>query len=130
MLPLMAEETTDLKDQPTASVAGESPDASTISFVERYTEIVAKVNEFLGSVDWQNMGRFGKGAGILIAVIVAQVLIKGVIDAINVLPVLPGVLELIGLVASVQWCFKNLATNEKRTAVVNKVQTARKDYLG
>ena len=44
------------------------------------------------------MGRIGKATGIPIAVIVAQILIKGVLDTINLLPVVPGLLELLGLV--------------------------------
>jgi hypothetical protein len=68
--------------------------------------------------------------GVLVAVIVAQVLIKGVLDTINLLPVVPGLLELLGLVVVGQWSWQNLTTSEKRNAVVSKVQTLRKEYLG
>jgi hypothetical protein len=121
----MTVETPDLQDQ-TSSV----PEEAGASFSERYSEVLSKVNETLDKVDWSQMGRIGKGVGVLVVVIVAQVLIKGVIDTINLLPVVPGLLELLGLVVVGQWSWQNLTTSEKRTAVVNKVQNLRKEYLG
>jgi hypothetical protein len=76
------------------------------------------------------MGRIGKATGVILAVIVAQILIKGVLDTINLLPVVPGLLELLGLVVVGQWSWHNLTTSEKRNAVVAKVQNLRKEYLG
>jgi len=122
---LMTDETTDLKDQ--ASAGG---DESGASFTERYSEVLTKVNETLDKVDWGQMGRIGKGVGVLVVVIVAQVLIKGVIDTINLLPVVPGLLELLGLVVVGQWSWQNLTTSDKRSAVITKVQGLRKEYLG
>ena len=122
---LMSDETTDLQEQ--AVTPAEEP---TASFSERYSEVLGKVNETLDKVDWSQMGRIGKGVGVLVVVIVAQVLIKGVLDTINLLPVVPGLLELLGLVVVGQWSWQNLTTSEKRSAVVSKVQTLRKEYLG
>ena len=121
----MTVETPDLKDQ--VSPAG---DESGASFTERYSEVLGKVNDTLDKVDWSQMGRIGKGVGVLVVVIVAQVLIKGVIDTINLLPVVPGLLELLGLVVVGQWSWQNLTTSDKRTAVITKVQSLRKEYLG
>jgi hypothetical protein len=92
--------------------------------------VLSKVNETLDQVDWGQMGRIGKGVGVLVVVIVAQVLIKGVLDTINLLPVVPGLLELLGLVVVGQWSWQNLTTSDKRSAVITKVQTLRKEYLG
>ncbi len=122
---LMTDETTDLKDQ--ASTGAEEAGAS---FTERYSEVLTKVNETLDKVDWGQMGRIGKGVGVLVVVIVAQVLIKGVLDTINLLPVVPGLLELLGLVVVGQWSWQNLTTSDKRSAVITKVQSLRKEYLG
>ena len=122
---LMSDETTELKEQATAPA--EEPGAS---FSERYSEILGKVNTTLDQVDWNQMGRIGKGIGVLVVVIVAQVLIKGVLDTINLLPVVPGLLELLGLVVVGQWSWQNLTTSEKRSAVISKVQGLRKEYLG
>ena len=100
------------------------------SFAERYGEILGKVNQTLDSVDWNQMGRIGKATGVIVAVIVIQVLIKGVLDTINLIPIVPGLLELLGLVVVGQWSWNNLTTSDKRNAVINKIQTLRKEYLG
>jgi hypothetical protein len=100
-----------------------------VDFTERYSEVIGKVNETLDKVDWSQVGRVGKASGVLLAVIVAQILIKGVLDTINLLPIVPGLLELLGLVVVGNWSWKNLTTGDKRSAVMAKVQTLRKEYL-
>jgi hypothetical protein len=99
-------------------------------FSERYSEVIGKVNETLDKVDWSQLGKVGKATGILVVVIVAQILIKGVLDTINLLPIVPGLLQLLGLVVVGQWSWRNLTTSEKRSAVVDRLQGLRKDYLG
>jgi len=128
----MSDTTTDAVGQGTATEVGTdaTSGAAEASFSERYSEILAKVNGTLDQVDWSQMGRIGKASGVILAVIVAQILIKGVLDAINLLPVVPGLLELLGLVVVGQWSWHNLTTSEKRGAVVAKVQNLRKEYLG
>ena len=101
-----------------------------INFSERANDLMGKVNETLNRVDWNQMGKYGKAAGIIAVVIIAQVIIKGVIDTLNLLPVLPGLLELLGVVVLGQWSWQNLTTSEKRNAVVERVQNLRKEYLG
>ncbi|MCX5945373.1 MAG: CAAD domain-containing protein [Cyanobacteria bacterium] len=121
----MSEETTDQQEQATATA-----EDSGANFTERYSEILGKVNATLDQVDWTQMGRIGKGVGILVAVIIAQVLIKGVLDTINLLPVIPGLLELLGLVVVGNWSWHNLTTSDKRQAVLTKLQSLRQEYLG
>ena len=99
-------------------------------FSGRYSEVIGKVNQTLDQVDWSQMGKIGKASGIILAVIVAQILIKGVLDTINLLPIIPGLLELLGLVVVGQWSWDNLTTGEKRNAVIEKIQGLRKEYLG
>ena len=101
-----------------------------ISFSERYSDVMGKVNDALNKIDWTQMGKYGKAAGIIAVVILAQVLIKIVIDTINFFPILPGLLELLGVVVLGQWSWQNLKTSEKRTAVFDKVQNLKKEYLG
>jgi len=117
-----------------SDVSPESKSDSTttegVSFTERTGEVMNKVNETLGKIDWTQMGKYGKAAGIIAVVILAQVLIKVVIDTINFFPVLPGLLELLGVVVLGQWSWENLTTSEKRTAVFDKVQNLKKEYLG
>lgn len=132
----MSDTTPDATEQGTATGTatdvdtGAASSATEVSFSERYSEILTKVNSTLDQVDWNQMGRIGKATGVILAVIVAQILIKGVLDTINLLPVVPGLLELLGLVVVGQWSWHNLTTSEKRNAVVAKVQNLRKEYLG
>lgn len=111
-------------------VTNAAPAGESVDFAERYKDILGKVNETLDKVDWGQAGRIGKVVGIFAAVIVAQILIKGILDTINLLPVVPGLLELLGVVVVGQWSWKNLTTSDKRSALVTRIQTLRKEYLG
>ena len=124
----MSDISTEAKE--TVDKAAEAVEDAGFDFQQRYGEVIGKVNETLDKVDWGQMGKVGKAAGILLAVIVAQILIKGVLDTINLLPIVPGLLELLGLVVVGKWSWDNLTTSEKRSAVVDKVQTIKKEYLG
>jgi hypothetical protein len=99
-------------------------------FNQRFNGVVGKVNETLDQLDWSQIGKYGKIAGILLAVIFAQVLIKGVLDTINLLPIIPGLLELLGLFVVGNWGWKNLTTSEKRDEVIARLQGLKKEYLG
>ena len=107
-----------------------APAGERVDFAERYKDILGRVNETLDKVDWSQAGRIGKVVGIFAAVIVAQILIKGILDTINLLPIIPGLLELLGVVVVGQWSWKNLTTGEKRSALVTRIQDLRKEYLG
>ena len=126
----MIEDSTAVKDPVTAEANPAGDSAESVNFTERYSEVLGKVNETLDQVDWSQVGRIGKVVGIFAAVIVAQILIKGILDTINLLPVVPGLLELLGVVVVGQWSWKNLTTSDKRTALLTQVQTLRKEYLG
>ena len=129
-------ETTEVKTEAQEVVAETTTDggvdlqAKAGEFKERYAEVLGKVNSTLDGVDWNQMGRIGKAAGILIAVIVAQILIKGVLDTINLLPVVPGLLELLGLVVVGSWSWSNLRTSTKREELVQSITKLRQEYLG
>jgi hypothetical protein len=112
-----------------APSSAEAPGVASINFKERYGEIISKLNQTLNQVDWSQMGRIGKASGVILVVIVAQILIKGVLDTINLLPIVPGLLELLGLVVVGSWSWHNLTTGEKRSAGMAKLQTLRKEYL-
>ena len=125
-------ETKDAASSATATVdssAASNKEEGT-SFAERYSEVLGKVNETLDQVDWNQMGRISKIVGIFAAVIIIQILIKGILDTINLLPIIPGLLELLGVVVVGQWSWKNLTTSDKRNALVARIQTLRKEYLG
>ena len=93
-----------------------------------YSDVMGKVNETLGNVDWTQMGKYGKAAGIIAVVVIAQIIIKVVID--KFFPILPGLLELLGVIVVGQWSWQNLRTSENREAVLDKVQNLKKTYLG
>jgi hypothetical protein len=99
-------------------------------FSGRYEEVVGKLNETLNKLDWSEMGKIGKITGIFVAVIVAQILINGVLDTINLLPIIPGLLELLGLVVVGKWSWDNLTTSEKRNVVIDRLQSVKREYLG
>jgi hypothetical protein len=99
-------------------------------FTERYKDILGKVNQSLDTVDWSQVGRIGKALGVILAVIVAQILIKGLLDTINLLPIVPGLLELLGLIVVGSWSWNNLSTSERRSAFTSKLQHLRQEYLG
>jgi len=128
----MSDATTEVKDAATTVTTPlETPEQEdTTSFAERYSDVLGKVNDTLDQVDWSQMGRIGKIVGIFAAVIIAQILIKGILDTINLLPIVPGLLELLGVVVVGQWSWKNLTTSDKRNALAQRVQTLRKEYLG
>ena len=92
----MSDATTETKDDATGNTltpdvgATASSSEETTSFADRYSDVLGKVNQTLDQVDWNQMGRIGKIVGIFAAVIVAQILIKGILDTINLLPVVPG----------------------------------------
>ena len=129
-------ETTEVKTEAQEVVVSATTDggvdlqAKAGEFKERYAEVLGKINTALDGVDWNQMGRIGKAAGILIAVIVAQILIKGVLDTINLLPVVPGLLELLGLVVVGSWSWNNLRTSTKREELVQSITKLRQEYLG
>ena len=126
--------TTDATADSMAGSGGQTPgggsEEPTVSFTERYSDILGKVNQTLDQVNWQQVGRVSKATGVIVAVVVIQILIKGVLDTINLLPVVPGLLELLGLVIVGRWSWNNLTTSEKRNAVVTRLQTLRQEYLG
>jgi hypothetical protein len=118
-------ETSEVKT-PEGSPTGEAG----FEFQKRYGEVVSQVNETLSHVDWSQLGKLSKATGILLAVIVAQVMIKGVLDTINLLPIVPGLLELLGLAVVGNWAWGNLRTSEKRSELMAKVDHLKKEYLG
>ena len=110
--------------------SGSDTNSDNKSFSEKYSDVMGKINETLGTIDWTQMGKYGKAAGIIAVVIIAQIIIKVVIDTINFFPILPGLLELLGVVVVGQWSWENLRTSENREAVLEKIQNLKKTYLG
>ena len=87
----MSDTPSDVQEQGTEAAVETSSDAAA-NFAERYSDVLGKVNTALDQVDWDQMGKLGKATGIVVAVCVVQILIKGVLDTINLMPILPGLL--------------------------------------
>ena len=126
--PAMSDATTETSEVKTAE--GSQTSEAVFDFQKRYSDVLSKVNESLAHVDWSQVGKLGKAAGILLAVIIAQILIKGVLDTINLLPIVPGLLELLGLVVVGNWAWNNLTTSEKRSELMGRFDHLKKEYLG
>ena len=56
--------------------SGSATSSETKSFSEKYSDAMGKVNETLGKVDWTQMGKYGKAAGIIAVVVIAQIIIR------------------------------------------------------
>ena len=52
------------------------------------------------------------------------------LDTINLLPVVPGLLELLGVVVVGNWSWNNLSTSSKRDQLIQQVNKLRQEYLG
>ena len=109
--------------------SGSETNSESKSFSEKYSDVMGKINETLGTIDWTQMGKYGKAAGIIAVVVIAQIIIKVIIDTINFFPILPGLLELLGVVVVAQCSWHILRTSENREAVLEKVQNLKKTYF-
>ena len=110
--------------------SGSDTNSENTNLSDKFSDVMGKINETLGKVDWTQMGKYGKAAGIIAVVVLAQIIIKVVIDTINFFPILPGLLELLGVIVVGQWSWQNLRTSENRDAVLDKIQSLKKTYLG
>ena len=115
---------------PSSTIGSAATEESSSNGSDRFGDVMGQVNEALAKIDWSQMGKYGKAVGIVAVVILAQVLIKVVIDTINFFPIVPGLLELLGVVVLAQWSLQNLTTSEKRNELVDRVQKLREEYLG
>ena len=110
--------------------SGSDTNSGNKNLSDKYSDVMGKINETLGKVDWTQMGKYGKAAGIIAVVVLAQIIIKVVIDTINFFPIIPGLLELLGVFVVGQWSWQNLRTSENRDAVLDKLQNLKKTYIG
>ena len=69
----------------------------------------------------------------MVLVLVATFLLlvtKGLLDTISLLPIIPGLLQLLGLVVLSRWALQNLVTKEKRQKLYQTLENTRKEYMG
>ena len=65
----------------------------------------------------------GLSTAILFVVIVSQLLVHEVVMVVDNIPVFNGIIELIGLIAFINFTRNNLITAEQRTALIEKVKS-------
>jgi len=85
---------------------------------------IAQVKTFVNeNVSNELLKNVGLSTAILFVVIVAQLLLHEVVAVIDSIPVFNGIMEIIGLVAFINFTRNNLITAEQRTELKEKVQT-------
>jgi len=84
---------------------------------------IAQVKSFLNeNVTNETLKNIGLSTAILFVVIVSQLLLHEVVMVIDSIPVFNGVMEVIGLIAFINFSRNNLITAEQRSALIEKVQ--------
>jgi hypothetical protein len=85
---------------------------------------IAQVKTFVNeNVSNELLKNVGLSTAILFVVIVAQLLIHEVVAVVDAIPVFNGVMELVGLVAFINFTSNNLITTEQRTSLLDKVKS-------
>ena len=88
-------------------------------------EKIAQVKTFVQeNVSNELLKNIGISVGIFVVVIIAQLILHEVVMVIDSIPVFNGIMEIIGLVAFINFSRNNLITTEQRTALMEKVQTS------
>ena len=88
-------------------------------------EKIAQVKTFVQeNVSNELLKNIGISVGIFVVVIIAQLILHEVVVVIDSIPVFNGIMEIIGLVAFINFSRNNLITTEQRTALMEKVQTS------
>ena len=84
---------------------------------------IAQVKSFLNeNVTNETLKNIGISTAILFVVIVSQLLIHEVVMVIDSIPIFNGVMEIIGLIAFINFSRNNLITTEQRSALIEKIQ--------
>jgi len=85
---------------------------------------IAQVKTFVNeNVSNELLKNIGLSTAILFVVIVAQLLLHEVVAVVDSIPVFNGIMEIIGLVAFINFTRNNLITVEQRSALKEKVQS-------
>jgi len=85
---------------------------------------IAQVKTFLNeNVSNELLKNVGLSTAILFVVIVAQLIIHEVVLVVDSIPVFNGIIELIGLIAFINFTRNNLITAEQRTVLIEKVKS-------
>ena len=72
----------------------------------------------------------GLTAGIFAVVIVSQVLLHGLVEIVDSIPVFNSLMQVVGVYATVRFVLANLTTQEKRDNLAKNVRNTYQDVVG
>jgi hypothetical protein len=72
----------------------------------------------------------GLTAGIFAVVIVSQLLLHGLVEIVDSIPVFNSLMQVVGVYATVRFVIANLTTQEKRDNLVKNVRNTYQDVVG
>jgi len=87
---------------------------------------IKTVTDYFNRVNWKKIGLV---ALIFFFVVIAQVIIHAIIVTISIFPVLPGLLQLIGLIVAIRFSYRNLLTAENRAKLWERIKTKTNEVL-
>ena len=72
----------------------------------------------------------GLTAGIFAVVIVSQVLLHGLVEIVDSIPVFNSLMQVVGVYATARFVLANLTTQEKRDNLMQNVRNTYQDVVG
>ncbi|KMZ71509.1 Thylakoid membrane phosphoprotein 14 kDa [Zostera marina] len=113
--------------EPTVEVS--TPAEPTVT--ETTTDVTAEQSELLNFIQekWDKVDDKYAVSSLAVAGIVALIATSGVISAIDRLPLLPGVFELVGIGYTGWFAYENLLTQTKRDALIEKIKCTYGDVI-
>lgn len=72
----------------------------------------------------------GLTAGIFAVVIVSQLLLHGLVEIVDSIPVFNSLMQVVGVYATARFVLTNLTTQEKRDNLVKNVRNTYQDVVG
>ena len=96
--------------------------------------LVGKVNAWFDGTDfrsrWESLGGPLRAAGLLLAGVVVLRLYSALIDTLGDLPLVPRLLQLVGLISVVQFCLTRLVRSSERERIVAQWKDRWIDFRG
>ena len=74
--------------------------------------------------------KVGLTAGIFAVVIVSQVLLHGLVEIVDGIPVFNSLMQVVGVYATLRFVLSNLVTQEQRTTLRSKVRSSYQEIVG
>ena len=124
-LPVISSTTTNLSTVSPGSI----PDSQWQRILQQIVDILDKLPESLGSFFDENKQAILSVVFILSALITVRILVA-VLAAVNSVPLLSPIFELIGIFYSIWFSFKYLLKSENRQDLSNKVSAFKQQLLG